>query len=159
MEQEELINEKNELFEGFKSEFSKQAKRSKIGIVFICLFVGLFIASAVSGHINWLPCTIICILLFGAGCHSMIWHNKIAKADDAQEFLTIYDKNRKIEKWKTIICLLLFIAIITMDFIGNKDIDRVIWYGALLVIILITRPWQDPYKIDIDRLRKLVQQS
>ena len=161
MEQEELINEKNELFESFKREFSKRARISPIEFVIICLFVGLFIYSAVRGNMNWLSCTIGSILLLGAGCYDLIWLNKITKAGNAQEFLTLHDKNRKVYKWMLIISLILLIVIFTIEFISDKDMGSLIWFGALLVLSIILRPWQDPYKDkkDIERLRKLVQQS
>ena len=54
METQELINERNELFESLKSDFSKRARRSPIEFVLICLYVGLFMFFTVCGDINWL---------------------------------------------------------------------------------------------------------
>lgn len=158
MEPQELINEKTGLFEGFKSYFSRQAKRSTITFVISCVLAGLCLFSAVSGYVDWLPCIVCCSVFLAVGCHVMIGHHKLAKANEAQEFLTNYDKYRKIGKCIALSCVLLLIAIVIEQAI-YKDIKRIIIYGALLVLSLISRAWQDPYKRDIDRLRELVQQS
>ena len=154
-----MTNEKNELFEAFKRWASRQAKRSTISFAIFCVLAGLCLFSAIIGHMHWLPCIVCCIVFLVVGTLGMIRFHKLANANDAQEFLTNYDKYRKIGNWITIICLLILIAIITMDYIYSKDTKRLIWFGALLALTLIARPWQDPYKIDINRLRELVQQS
>ena len=159
MESQELINERNALFEGFKSYFSRKAKRNIIAFIIFCLLAGLFIYSAVIGDMNRLLCIVISIILLVMGSHAMIWHPKLAKADDAQEFLTIYDKYRKIGNWINLTCVIFIFAIFIIDQVISKDIKRIILYSAFLVIWLISRPWQDPYKTDINRLRELVQQS
>ena len=159
MESQELINERNALFEGFKSYFSRKAKRNIIAFVIFCLLAGLFIYSAVIGDMNRLLCIVISIILLVMGSHDMIWHPKLAKADNAQEFLTIYDKYRKIRNWINLTCILFIFAIFIIEQVISQDIKRIILYGAFLVIWIISRPWQDPYKTDINRLRELVQQS
>ena len=93
----------------------------------------------------------------------MIWLNKITKAGNAQEFLTLYDKNRKVYKWMIIISIIFLIVIFTIVCISSNDnmMDTLIWFNVLLFLSLILRPRQDPYKYkkDIERLRELVQQS
>ncbi len=158
MEPQEIINERNGLFEGFKSYFSRQAKRSTISLVIFCVLAGLCIFSAIIGYMDWLPCIVVSIVLLVVGCPDMIGCHKLAKADDAQEFLTIYDKYRKFRKWISLTCVLFLFAIF-IEQAMNKDMKRIFFYGALLVLWLISRPWQDPYKKDIDRLRELAQQS
>jgi len=159
METQELINERNELFESFKSEFSKQWRKSLIISILICLLIGLIIYSAVSGDMNWLTCTIVCVCLLIALCHDLLRIHKLTNADSAQDFVTLYDKHRKIHKWLFLIILPLAIFVIYTDpFIHNK-IDNIIWLAALLLISFIANPpFHDPYKNSIDRLRELVQQ-
>ena len=94
-----------------------------------------------------------------AGIHDMIWYPKLAKADDAQELLTIYDKKRKIEKWTTFIQALFIIASIIMLVIFKVDISTVIFWGAILCLFLSFRFWKDPEMKGIEWLRELVQQS
>lgn len=159
MEPQELINERNELFESLKIWFSKSAKVRSIAFVIFCLLTGLCIFSAIIGHIDWFIGIVCCIIFLVAGIHDMIWYPKLAKANDAQEFLTIYDKKRKIEKWTTLICTLLIIAFIIVPVVISKvDIKIFLLPGALLCLVL-AELWDDPRKRDIERLRELVQQS
>ena len=105
MESHELTVEKNELFESLMRWYSSRSKVSTITFVVCCLLAGLCIFSAVIGHIDWLIGIAGCIILLAAGCHDIIWYHKLAKANDAQEFLTIYDKKRKIDNWTTCLTL------------------------------------------------------
>ena len=159
MESQELTNEKNELFESLKRWFSKRAKVSTITFVIFCVLAGLCIFSAVIGYLDWIPCIACCIIFLLAGSHDMIWYPKLAKADDAQEFLTIYDKKRKTEKWITLTQALFIIAFIIILVIFKVDISTVIFWGGLLVLLFILSFWKYPYMRYIDRLRELVQQS
>ena len=158
MEPQELTNEKNELFESFKRWASRQTKGSTISFVIFCLLAGLFLFSAATGYMNWLPCIVCCIIFLVVGSHGMIWYHKLAKANDAQEFLTIYDKNRKIGNWITLTSILLLL-IPVIQLIKSNGIEIGILFAAVLVLCLVARFWKYPYMKSIDRLRELVQQS
>ena len=131
MEPQKLTNERDRLFENYKSYFSRQAKTSTITFVIFCVLAGLCIFSAVIGYMDWLPCIACCIVFLVAGSHGIIWYPKLAKADDAQELLTIYDKKRKIEKWTQ---ALFIIAFIIMLVIFKVNISTVIFGGGLLLV-------------------------
>ena len=50
MEPQKLTNERDRLFENYKSYFSRQAKTSTITFVIFCVLAGLCIFSAVIGY-------------------------------------------------------------------------------------------------------------
>jgi len=157
MEPQELTNERNKLFENYKSYFSRHAKTSTITFVIFCVLAGLCIFSAVIGYMDWLPCIACCIVFLVAGSHGIIWYPKLAKADDAQELLTIYDKKRKIEKWTQ---ALFIIAFIIMLVIFKVNISTVIFGGGLLLVLLLPLSFlKDPEMKGIEWLRELVQKS
>lgn len=157
MEPQELTNERDRLFENYKSYFSRQAKTSTITFVIFCVLAGLCIFSAVIGYMDWLPCIACCIVFLVAGSHGIIWFPKLAKADDAQELLTIYDKKRKIEKWTQ---ALFIIAFIIMLVIFKVNISTVILGGGLLLVLLLPLSFlKDPEMKGIEWLRELVQKS
>jgi SNF family Na+-dependent transporter len=157
MEPQELTNERDRLFENYKSYFSRQAKTSTITFVIFCVLAGLCIFSAVIGYMDWLPCIACCIVFLVAGSHGIIWYPKLAKADDAQELLTIYDKKRKIEKWTQ---ALFIIAFIIMLVIFKVNISTVIFGGGLLLVLLLPLSFlKDPEMKGIEWLRELVQKS
>ena len=157
MEPQELTNERNKLFENYKSYFSRHAKTSTITFVIFCVLAGLCIFSAVIGYMDWLPCIACCIVFLVAGSHGIIWYPKLAKADDAQELLTIYDKKRKIEKWTQ---ALFIIAFIIMLVIFKVNISTVIFGGGLLLVLLLPLCFlKDPEMKGIEWLRELVQKS
>ena len=157
MEPQELNNERDRLFENYKSYFSRQAKTSTITFVIFCVLAGLCIFSAVIGYMDWLPCIACCIVFLVAGSHGIIWYPKLAKADDAQELLTIYDKKRKIEKWTQ---ALFIIAFIIMLVIFKVNISTVIFGGGLLLVLLLPLSFlKDPEMKGIEWLRELVQKS
>lgn len=155
MEPQELTNERNKLFENYKSYFSRHAKTSTITFVIFCVLAGLCIFGAVTGYMDWLPCIACCIVFLVAGSHGIIWYPKLAKADDAQELLTIYDKKRKIEKWTQ---ALFIIAFIIMLVIFKVNISTVILGGGLLLVLLLPLSFlKDPEMKGIEWLRELVQ--
>lgn len=157
MEPQELTNERNKLFENYKSYFSRHAKTSTITFVIFCVLAGLCIFGAVTGYMDWLPCIACCIVFLVAGSHGIIWYPKLAKADDAQELLTIYDKKRKIEKWTQ---ALFIIAFIIMLVIFKVKISTVIFGGGLLLVLLLPLSFlKDPEMKGIEWLRELVQKS
>ena len=157
MEPQELNNERDRLFENYKSYFSRQAKTSTITFVIFCVLAGLCIFGAVTGYMDWLPCIACCIVFLVAGSHGIIWYPKLAKADDAQELLTIYDKKRKIEKWTQ---ALFIIAFIIMLVIFKVNISTVIFGGGLLLVLLLPLSFlKDPEMKGIEWLRELVQKS
>lgn len=157
MEPQELTNERDRLFENYKSYFSRQAKTSTITFVIFCVLAGLCIFGAVTGYMDWLPCIACCIVFLVAGSHGIIWYPKLAKADDAQELLTIYDKKRKIEKWTQ---ALFIIAFIIMLVIFKVNISTVIFGGGLLLVLLLPLSFlKDPEMKGIEWLRELVQKS
>ena len=157
MEPQELTNERDRLFENYKSYFSRQAKTSTITSVIFCVLAGLCIFSAVIGYMDWLPCIACCIVFLVAGSHGIIWYPKLAKADDAQELLTIYDKKRKIEKWTQALFIIAFIIILV---IFKVNISTVIFGGGLLLVLLLPLSFlKDPEMKGIEWLRELVQKS
>ena len=157
MEPQELTNERNKLFENYKSYFSRHTKTSTITFVIFCVLAGLCIFGAVTGYMDWLPCIACCIVFLVAGSHGIIWYPKLAKADDAQELLTIYDKKRKIEKWTQ---ALFIIAFIIMLVIFKVNISTVIFGGGLLLVLLLPLSFlKDPEMKGIEWLRELVQKS
>ena len=157
MEPQELTNERNKLFENYKSYFSRHAKTSTITFVIFCVLAGLCIFGAVTGYMDWLHCIACCIVFLVAGSHGIIWYPKLAKADDAQELLTIYDKKRKIEKWTQ---ALFIIAFIIMLVIFKVNISTVIFGGGLLLVLLLPLSFlKDPEMKGIEWLRELVQKS
>ena len=157
MEPQELTNERDKLFENYKSYFSRHAKTSTITFVIFCVLAGLCIFGAVTGYMDWLPCIACCIVFLVAGSHGIIWYPKLAKADDAQELLTIYDKKRKIEKWTQ---ALFIIAFIIMLVIFKVNISTVILGGGLLLVLLLPLSFlKDPEMKGIEWLRELVQKS
>ena len=157
MEPQELTNERDKLFENYKSYFSRHAKTSTITFVIFCVLAGLCIFGAVTGYMDWLPCIACCIVFLVAGSHGIIWYPKLAKADDAQELLTIYDKKRKIEKWTQ---ALFIIAFIIMLVIFKVNISTVILGGGLLLVLLLPLSFlKDPEMNGIEWLRELVQKS
>ena len=160
MESQELTVEKNKLFESLTWWYSRRAKVSTITFVVFCLLAGLCIFSAVIGYMDWPPSIVGCILFLAVGCHDIIWYHKLAKANNAQELLTIYDKKRKIDKWTAITCALFIISFIIWLVISKVDISAVILNGGVLFILFVVfgdGPWTT--KKDINRLRELVQQS
>ena len=52
MEPQELTNERNKLFENYKSYFSRHAKTSTITFVIFCVLAGLCIFGAVTGYLR-----------------------------------------------------------------------------------------------------------
>jgi len=162
MEPQELTVEKNELFGSLMRWFSKRAIVSKITFVIFCLLAGLCVFCAVLGYVDWPPCIVGCIICIVVGGYDMIWYHKLAKANDAQEFLTIYDKVRKREKWTTLTCALFLIAIVIGLIIIKANKEQIILFAALMSLYIIgggggisdTSP-----KRDVDRLRELVHQS
>ncbi len=160
MEQEVFIKERDELLESFKSEFSKLMRKDIIWTVLLGLFIGLFIYNAVSEHIYWLQCTILCVCLLVPLCHNWFRIHQLANAGNAQDFVTTYDKHRKIGRWIYITCIPLFIIVVCLDLISGRDMDRLIKFAAVVTLCLIAHPpFHDPWKYDIERLRKLVQQT
>lgn len=161
MESQELTVEKNKLFESLTWWYSRLAKVSTITFVVFCLLAGLCIFSAVIGYMDWPPSIAGCIICLAAGSHDIIWCHKLAKANDAQVFITIYDKKRKIDKWTAITCALFIIAFIIWLVISRVDIKLVIFSGGLLLFsffeLFEDGPWST--KKDINRLRELLQQS
>ena len=104
--------------------------------------------------------TLYCMLYYFLSCRESrhVWYHKLAKANDAQEFLTIYDKNRKIGNWITLTSILLLL-IPVIQLIKSNGIEIGILFAAVLVLCLVARFWKYPYMKSIDRLRELVQQS
>ncbi len=162
MEPQELTVEKNKLFESLMWWYSRLSKISTILFVVFCLLAGLCIFSAVIGYMDWTASIVGCIIFLAAGSRYIFLYHKLAKANDAQEFLTIYDKKRKIDKWTAITCALFIIAFIIWLVISKVDIGLVIFGGGLLFFSFFVMFGDDPLtttKKDINRLRELVQQS
>ena len=161
MESQELTIEKNKLFESLMWWYSRLSKVSTKLFVVLCLLAGLCIFSAVIGYMDWTASIVVCIILLAAGSRGIFLYHKLAKANNAQEFITIYDNKRKIDKWTAITCALFIIAFIIWLVISKVDITSVIFNGGMLFLCLFVvfgdGPWTT--RKDINRLRELVQQS
>ena len=156
MEPQELINERNELFESIKRWFSKEVKPRSILFCFFCLILGCMLLYETFHHaviIDQLIFSIMYVLCVIIGIICITWYNKISKADNALDLLAIYEKNKKIETCITVYSLLVVILAIV-------SIIRTLSLGSLLGIMLISPAIFIPtkkQKDEIEQLRKLVQ--
>ncbi len=161
MEPQELINERNELFESIKSDFAKQAKLRTIGFCIFCLLLGFFFFCLIIGmthdvsikeQVFFVVMLPLCIIL------GVIYKNrnsKMANADSAQDLLAVYDKHKKID-----MCLIAYgVAILLAILITIRDSSSI---SILFVIMLIVATIYVPslkQTNKINQLRELMQQS
>ena len=167
MEQEELIKERDKLFQDIKTDIKGQAEKFMIGfIVFIILF-GVAIYSTVYGNMSPLLCTVMCTCILVLLSYFMYCLNKNVKANNAQDFLTFYDKQKPMMKWMGIILSSLLTIAILIEFIGKKDISGLFMIAGMALATSLfsylvsaangTREKQEDFKNNIQRLRELVQ--
>ena len=163
MEREDLINEKNELFKKLKSESAKQAKTDLIGLTIVCLLIAVHIIYGAINHSDIMVQAFFTFLFFCGFIeivHKLNWRGKVVKADNAQDFLTIYAKNKIITNWIDIILISIFMILFFV-----KELTRGSLAELLIIIIgvpllyFITRGLSDNPKNDINRLRELTQQT
>ena len=166
MEQEELIQERDVLFESLKSGFSELFRKNRILFVTFCLIIGILVFGAIDGSIYWLGCLACCIFILIPVCHNMISFNKLAKAENAQDFLSMLDEYRKISKWMNIAYIPLGLIVIIMCLISRKpdfnDVSWIIIFTAFYFALswfgsnaFGARDTRDQRNNDIARLREI----
>lgn len=155
MEQQKLINDKNELFESLKSEFANAAKTKSL---LYCLFGLILVIKLLyetfhqAATIDQLIISVSLLLYIVIGALWINWYHKIAKTDNAQEFLTIYNKKKMIEIISIIIALLVLVGILISTI---KDLP--IEFPLLITLIAIADLVPTMKKNEIKQLRELVQ--
>ena len=159
MEHNEKTNEIDRLFERVRSEFTKRAKaKTVIFFLFILILASYVIMLAVQ-HADMMEQLIyslmFCLSVAMGSCY-MTWFNKLTKADNAQDFLAIYDKNKKMEKW-LIAYALIFLAAVVISIVSEYSIMFAIFFLALMMPALFV-PNQDQ-KCAAEELRDAIQQS
>ncbi len=169
MELEELIKERDELFEGIKNNIKGQAKKFMMGFVVFILLAGISIHSTIYGNMSPILCTIICVCILVLLSYFMYYFNKNIKANNALDFLTFYDKQEPMMKWISIILFSLLTIAIIIHLIDKKDtFGFFVIVGMALATTFFsylgstahgTREKQEDLKNDIQRLRELVQQT
>jgi len=167
MEQEELIKERDELFEDIKTDIKERAKKFMIVSFVFIILAGLSIYSTVYGNMSPLLCALMCACILALISSNMFWINKIIKANNAQDFLTFYDKQKPMMKWMSIILSSLLTIAILIELIGKKDISGLFMIAGMAIATTLfsrlgsianwTREKQEDFKNDIQRLRELVQ--
>ena len=113
MEQEAINNEKKALFEDLKVKLAKQGKKMNIMFLVWCLLLSAQLVMMAIRHydlVGQVLYTVLVVAVVLSGIHSSYWYGKMTKAATVQEMLSIFDKNRKIEKWK--VYMIIPIAII-----------------------------------------------
>ena len=161
MEQEELINEKNRLFERLKSEqIQTPAKKWIGGLLFfglatIFLLVVLFTEGPT---INLLGSIVLYFACIVAAVHNIIKQKKISKTDNPQDFLTVYDQSMKVDKWVKIVLVILLVIYAVFEFLQGHTF-LVICALGICVAFYLFRIASKQRKADIERLRELVRQS
>lgn len=106
MEQEAKNNEKKALFEDLKVKLTKQGKKNNMMFLLWCLILAAGLVAITISHydlVGQLLYTVLFAVLVVSTIHSSHWYGKMTKAATVQEMLSIFDKNRKIEKWKVYI--------------------------------------------------------
>lgn len=155
MEPQELTNEKNELFESLKSKFAKLVKPKSILYCLFCLILLIKLLYDTFHHAAIVDQLIIAGLFFIyvlIGAVWINWYHKIAKTDNAQEFLTFYNKKKIIEIISTIFGFLFLVSIlitVTKDYLFDLPF--------LITLIGISALMPPVLKNEIERLRELVQ--
>lgn len=158
MEQEAFNSEKNVLFEKIKSELAKQLKKDNILFLVWCLILTAGLVVCAVRHyilLGQLVYTILFVVSVLLSFHSSHWLGKMAKAATAQELLSIYDKNRVIERWKVVLDLVI-VLLVSFYFMAFKDA------GALSTLMMLPavaannyRPTVEKMSDDIEDLRFL----
>ena len=165
MEQEELIKERDELFESIKSDLKEWAK---IGFVLFIIFIILFgiaILSAVYGTMSPILSAVMCTCILVLLSYFTYCFNKNIKTNNAQDFLTFYDKQKPMMKWMSIILFSLLLIAILIELISKKDTFGLFMFAGMALVSYFfsyighTRDKQEDFKNDIKRLRELVQQT
>ena len=157
MEQEILNIGKDELFESIRSDFAKQAKLKSILFCPFCLILGgklLYDTFHHAAIVYQLTISVFFFLLVLIGAAWINWYHKIAKTDNAQEFLTVYDKKKIIEIVSIVVGLLALVGIVI-------SITSELSFDPPLIITLISIAVLIPTvkKKEINRLRELVQNT
>ena len=159
MEQEALNSEKKALFEKIKCDLAKRRKKDNILFLFYLLLAVGLIVSTIKNYD--LVVQLVDIILFVGvillGLHSSYWVGKMSKAATAQELISIYDKNRKIEKWKVnLFTLIAFILSFYFMVINYEGPSFIMLFTAIAVNVF--RPNIEKRSDDIDDLRDLEPQ-
>ena len=157
MEPQELTNEKNELFESLKSKFAKLAKPKSLLYCLFGLILGIKLLYDTFHHAAIVDQLIIAVLFFFyvlLGVVWINWYHKIAKTDNAQEFLTIYNKKKIIEIITTIFGLLVLVGII-ISMIKDFPLDIPLIFTLIAIAVLMPTV----KKNEVEKLRELVQKK
>ena len=167
MEQEELMKERDELFEDIKTVLKERAKEFMIVSFVFIILAGLSIYSTVYGNMSPLLCTVMCTCILVLLSYFMYCLNKNVKANNAQDFLTFYDKQKPMMKWMGIILSSLLTIAILIELIGKKDTFGLFMIAGMAIVTSFfsylgstangTREKQEDFKNNIQRLRELVQ--
>lgn len=167
MELEELIKERDELFEDIKTVLKERAKEFMIVSFVFIILAGLSIYITVDGNMSPLLCALMCACILALISSNMFWINKNIKANNAQDFLTFYDKPKQMMKWMNIVLFSLLTIAILIEFIGKKDISGLFMIAGMALATSLfsylgsaangTREKQEDFKNNIQRLRELVQ--
>ena len=167
MEQEELIKERDKLFQDIKTDIKERAKKFKIVSFVFIILAGLSIYSTVHGNMSPLLCTLMCTCILVLLSYFMYCLNKNVKANNAQDFLTFYDKQKPMMKWMGIILSSLLAIAILIELISKKDISDLFMLAGMAIATTLfshlgsiangTREKQEDFKNNIQRLRELVQ--
>lgn len=169
MEREELINEKNELFEKLRDKFEDQAMSNKICVRITCALIVFLLFIEVYDIIGGNPVDIkeeiYYLVLFGGpmviGFFSMFMTQKIAKTENAEEFLVSYKKYNHTSCWIIAIffTLLGIAGSYKHDFSRDSVVSNLIILAVIFVISFIIYYFFNLERKDIKRLRELVQET
>lgn len=162
MEQEGLIKERDKLFEKYRNESAKNGKNGLIAFILVCLAFSVILINGAISHSSIKEQTLYTILFIGVfveGFHRMNWNRKAGKAENAHEFIAIYDKNKRIEKIINFIVLSIF-AILLIAWViykGSLSSLLILIIGVPLVFFIM-RGEEDNRKNEINRLRELTHE-
>ena len=166
MEREELINEKNRLFNRLRNEMSEQANKSEILFWIFCVSSVLYLIFVVSDYFAEpfdIRDTIYFITVFVTTSVLLFYNTtlnkKVAKTDNAQDFLAVYNKYNKVRNWLFIafFTTLLVTKAVWIGFSKDDLINNVLLVG--IITLLFLGVFFSRQRKDIKRLRELVQET
>ena len=157
MEPQELNVEKNELFEDIRGRFARAAKPKSILYGLFGLLLGIKLLYETFHHapiVDQLIITALFFLYVLIGAVWINWYHKIAKTNNAQELLTIYNRKKIIEIITTVFSLLALVGI-SISVIKDLPFDL-----PLLITLMAIGVLMPPVKKkEIEQLRELVQKK
>ena len=162
MEREDLIKERNKLFEKYRNESAKNGKNGLIAFILACLGSVLLLNMAINNSSikEQAFYTILFLSLGIVEFHRMNWNRKASKAENAHEFIAIYDKNKKIEKWINFIVIPIFAILFIVWEIYHGSLSSLLVFGiGVPLVYFIMRGPEIERKKEINRLRELTQET